>query len=74
MVNAVVKDRKEVLAASTYLEGEYGLSGLCIGVPVVLGRFGVERIYELKLSDKERDWFNKGADALRDAIASLPSL
>jgi malate dehydrogenase len=74
MVNAVVKDTKEVLAASTYLEGEYGLSGLCIGVPVVLGRFGVERIYELKLSDKERDWFNKGADTLRDAIASLPSL
>jgi malate dehydrogenase len=74
MVNAIVKDTKEVLAASVYLEGEYGLSGLCIGVPVMLGKSGVERVYELKLSDKERDWFNKGADTLRDAIASLPPL
>lgn len=74
MVNAIVMDTKEVLAASAYLEGEYGLSGLCTGVPVMLGKRGVERIYELKLSDKERDWFNKGADTLRDAIASLPPL
>jgi malate dehydrogenase len=71
MAKAVVKDSKEVLAASAYLEGEYGLSGLCIGVPVMLGRGGVEKIYELKLSDRERDCFNKGADALREAISSL---
>jgi len=71
MAKAIVEDSKEVLAASAYLEGEYGLSGLCIGVPVKLGRGGVEKIYELKLSDRERDWFNKGADALRDAISSL---
>ncbi|HME18532.1 MAG TPA: malate dehydrogenase, partial [Nitrososphaerales archaeon] len=74
MVNAIANDTKEVLAASAYLEGEYGLKGLCIGVPVMLGKGGVERIYELKLSDKERDWFNKGADTLREAIASLPQL
>ena len=74
MVQAIANDTKEVLAASAYLEGEYGLSGICIGVPVMLGRGGVERIYEVKLSDKERDWFNKGADALREAIASLPPL
>jgi malate dehydrogenase len=71
MAKAIVEDSKEVLAASAYLEGEYGLSGLCIGVPVRLGRGGVEKIYELKLSDRERDWFNKGADALREAISSL---
>jgi malate dehydrogenase len=71
MAKAIVDDRKEVMAASAYLEGEYGLSGICIGVPVELGAGGVEKIYELKLSDKERDWFNKGADALRDAVASL---
>jgi len=71
MAKAIVNDSKEVLAASAYLEGEYGLSGLCIGVPVKLGRSGIERIYELKLSDRERDWFNKGADALREAISSL---
>jgi malate/lactate dehydrogenase len=37
-------------------------------------RGGVERVFELKLSDKERDWFNKGADALRESIASLPQM
>jgi malate dehydrogenase len=71
MAKAIVDDTKEVLAASAYLEGEYGLSGLCIGVPVRLGAEGVEKIYELKLSDRERDWFNRGADALREAIATL---
>jgi len=48
------------------------LSGICIGVPLRLGRGGIEKIYELKLSDKERDWFNKGADTLREAISTLP--
>jgi malate dehydrogenase len=71
MANAIVNDTKEVLAASAYLEGEYGLSGLCIGVPVKLGEGGIEKIYEVKLSDKERDWFNKGADTLREALATL---
>ena len=71
MVNAMATDSKEVLCASTYLEGEYGLSGICIGVPVKLGSGGVEKVYELKLSDKERDWFNKGADTLREAISTL---
>ena len=71
MANAVINDTKEVMAASAYLEGEYGLSGLCIGVPLKLGAGGIEKIYEVKLSDKERDWFNKGADTLREALASL---
>ena len=71
MAKAIVDDSKEVLAASTYLEGEYGLSGLCIGVPVKLGAGGVEKVYELKLSDRERDWFNRGADALHEAISSM---
>lgn len=71
MAKAIVNDTKEVLAASAFLEGEYGLSGLCIGVPVRLGSGGIEKIYEVKLSDRERDWFNKGADALREAIATV---
>jgi len=71
MANAIVNDTKEVMAASAYLEGEYGVSGLCIGVPVKLGSGGIEKIYEVKLSDKERDWFNKGADTLREALATL---
>jgi malate dehydrogenase len=71
MAKAIVDDTKEVVPASAYLEGEYGLSGLCIGVPLKLGSGGIEKIYELKLTDRERDWFNRGADALRDAIQSL---
>lgn len=71
MANAIVNDTKEVLAASAYLEGEYGMSGICIGVPVKLGKGGIEKIYEVKLSDKERDWFNKGADTLREALTTL---
>jgi malate dehydrogenase len=74
MAEAIITDKKEIMGASAYLEGEYGITGLCIGVPVKLGRGGIERIYELKLSDRERDWFNKGADTLREAIATLPPL
>jgi len=71
MASAIVNDTKEVMGASAYLEGEYGISGIFMGVPVKLGKSGVEKVYELKLSDKERDWFNKGADALREAISTL---
>jgi malate dehydrogenase len=71
MAKAIVDDTNEVLPASAYLEGEYGLSGICIGVPLKLGKRGIEKIYELKLTDKERDWFNKGADTLREAISTL---
>ena len=71
MATAIVNDSKEVLGASAYLEGEYGLKDICIGVPVKLGSRGVEQIYELKLSDRERDWFNKGADTLREAVGSI---
>ena len=71
MANAMVNDTKEVMAVSAYLEGEYGVTGLCIGVPAKLGSGGIEKIYEVKLSDKERDWFNKGVDTLREALATL---
>ena len=74
MVGAMVEDKKEVMAASAYLEGEYGKSGICIGVPVKLGQEGVEKIYELKLSEREREWFDRGAETLKQAIVSLPPL
>ena len=71
MVKAIADDTKEVMGASAYLEGEYGLSGICIGVPVKLGKSGIEQVYEIKLTDRERDWFNKGADGLREAVSTL---
>jgi malate dehydrogenase len=72
MARAIAWDTKEVMCASTLLEGEYGLSGICIGVPLKLGGSGVEAIYELAMSDKEKEWFYKGAATLKDAIATLP--
>jgi malate dehydrogenase len=72
MATAVALDRKEVVPASAVLEGEYGLKGLSIGVPVMLGRRGVERIFELELQKRERTHFMKGASTIRRAISSLP--
>ena len=72
MVRAVVMDRKDVLPASTFLEGQYGVSGLSIGVPLALGGGGVERVYEVELDEKERAQFLKGAEAIREGIAALP--
>jgi malate dehydrogenase len=74
MAQAIVLDKKEVMGASAYLEGEYGVEGLCIGVPVMLGSGGVERIYELKLSPREREAFDRGVATIREAIKTLPPM
>ena len=71
MVKAIAWDRKDVLPASAMLEGEYGLSGLAIGVPLQLGANGVERIYEIELNEAERSAFLKGADSIRQGIAGI---
>lgn len=73
MVKSVIDDRKEVLPASAYLGGEYGVSGVSIGVPLILGRGGVERIFELDLNAAENDAFTKGVAASKEGIASLPA-
>jgi malate dehydrogenase len=71
MVEAIHYDKKMLLPVSTYLEGEYGVSGICIGVPAIVGKDGVEKIIELKLSGSEREWFEKGIGTLKEAIGSL---
>jgi malate dehydrogenase len=53
IVQAIACDQKKIFPCSTLLDGEYGLSDLCIGVPVVLGRNGIEKIVEIKLTDAE---------------------
>jgi malate dehydrogenase len=53
------------------LEGEYGASGICIGVPAVIGANGVERIVEVKLNDFEQDIFNKGVNSVKEAVNAL---
>jgi malate dehydrogenase len=69
--DAVINDRKRVMSVSTCLGGEYGCSDYSIGVPVVLGRDGVEKIIELQLAPESKQRFNKSTETIRNAIAQL---
>jgi len=71
MVEAVVKDTKRILPVCAYLNGEYGRKDIYLGVPVKLGRHGVEEIVELKLTQEEEKALGKSADAVKSGIASL---
>jgi malate dehydrogenase len=71
MVDAVCLDEKRVLPCTAYLEGEYGIDDLYMGVPVKLGSGGIEEIVELDLSDDERQMLQASADAVREVVAVL---
>jgi len=71
MTDAIVLDEKRVLPCTALLEGEYGIDGLYMGVPVKLGAGGVEEIVELDLSDQEREWLQESADAVREVVGVL---
>jgi malate dehydrogenase len=71
MVDSVLLDEKRVLPCTVYLEGEYGIDGLYIGVPVKLGRAGIEEIYEVGLDDSEQAALAKSAEAVRDVVGVL---
>jgi len=71
MVDAILLDQKRVLPCTAYLEGEYGIDGLYIGVPVKLGAGGIEEIVELDLSDEEREALDRSAEAVRDVVGVL---
>ncbi len=71
MVDAVVLDEKRVLPVTAYLEGEYGIDGLYIGVPVKLGAAGVEEIIELDLDEHEQALLRTSAEAVRDVVGVL---
>jgi malate dehydrogenase len=71
MVEAILKDRKMILPCSVYLEGEYGLDDICFGVPVKLGRQGVEQIIQIELTDDEQAAMNKSAALIRSSMAAL---
>jgi malate dehydrogenase len=71
MVDSVLLDEKRVLPCTAYLEGEYAIDGLYMGVPVKLGRAGIEEIYEVDLDDSEREALAKSADAVRDVVGVL---
>jgi len=71
MVEAILKNKHLVVPASAYLQGEYGLNDIFFGVPVQLGRRGVEKILEYKLSDSEREALEKSAAGVKENIAKL---
>jgi malate dehydrogenase len=68
MAEAILKDKKKVLPCAAYLEGEYGIKNLFVGVPVKLGAGGVEKIYELKLTAEEQAALQKSADAVQELV------
>ena len=66
MAESILKDKKKILPCATYLEGEYGIHGLFIGVPVKLGSNGVEEVIEITLTEEEKQALEKSADAVRE--------
>ncbi|MGI0005390.1 MAG: malate dehydrogenase [Nitrososphaera sp.] len=72
MIESMARNKKMVIPVSAYLEGQYGVSDLCIGVPAVIGAGGVEKVVELKLDSFEQDVFDKGVASVREAIKALP--
>ena len=71
MVESILKDKKKVLPCAAYLQGEYGFHELFVGVPVKLGRRGIEHIYEIKLEAAEQTALKKSADAVQELIGVL---
>jgi malate dehydrogenase len=71
MADAVLRGRNRVMSVSTYLQGEYGFSDVSIGVPVVLGKNGVERVLELELTPEAKQLFEKSVLIIKEAITSL---
>lgn len=74
MVEAIVKDKKRVIPSAAYLDGEFGRSGLFVGVPAMLGAGGVERIVEFKLTDDEQKLFNASADHVEELVGVVKQM
>jgi malate dehydrogenase len=71
MVEAILLDRKRVLPCAVLLKGEFGVDGLFVGVPIVLGRAGLERVFEIDLTADERDAFQRSANAVKELVDVL---
>ena len=71
MVKAVLHDEHKLISCSALLDGEYGEKDLCIGVPAIIGRNGIEKIVEFELNDKEKELFHKSAEAVHKTNAAL---
>jgi malate dehydrogenase len=73
MVDSVLRDKKKILPCAAYLRGEYGMKDVYLGVPVKLGRGGVEQVVEITLTDEESSALRKSADAVRELFGILKS-
>ncbi|HQW70041.1 MAG TPA: malate dehydrogenase, partial [Flavobacterium sp.] len=73
LVDAILNDQKKMIPCSVFLEGEYGQSDICIGVPCIIGKNGVEKIVDINLNDAEKALFAKSADAVRGMNNDLGS-
>ncbi len=73
MVESILKDKKKVLPCAAFLDGEYGIHGLFVGVPVKLGASGIEKIYEIQLSAEEKAMLAKSASAVQELIDVIKS-
>ena len=71
MAESILRDRKKVLPCAAYLEGEYGINGLFVGVPCKLGSLGIEQVYEVKLTPEEKAMLQKSADAVQELVAVM---
>jgi len=74
LVESIVRDEKKLIPCSVMLDGEYGQKDICIGVPVVIGKDGWEKIIDFKLNDEEKEKFSKSAEAVRNMNAALGSV
>jgi malate dehydrogenase len=74
LVESIVRDEKKLFTCCVSLEGEYGQTGICLGVPVIIGRNGWEKIIDYKLNEEEQAAFNKSAEAVRNMNTVLSTL
>ena len=74
MVEAIVRDKKRLLPCAAYCESEYGVGGYYVGVPVILGAGGVERVVEIQLSKQERSDFQNSVEAVKNLVQTMNDL
>lgn len=74
LVDSILNDQKKMIACSVLLEGEYGQNDICVGVPCIIGKNGIEEILDINLNEKEKAAFSKSADAVRNMNADLKSV
>jgi malate dehydrogenase len=74
MIDSIILDQKRVLPCAAYCDGEFGIEGLFVGVPVKLGRGGVEEIVQIDLADEEREALQSSAGAVQELVQAMASL